>query len=236
MPGIDDVVAHGVPLPAFDLHAPLSGLPAIFGQTLGTERLHGTAVPFLTADPQLVDEWRQRLHAPQRADDGRRSGDRREPLIVGLCWSGDPSRRTAPHRFASLSALAPLAHLSDRVAVRFVSLQQGLPATQLLAPPDGLRIESYREENRSLMETAALIQNLDLMISVDTMIAHLAGALARPTWTLLPHAADWRWRQDIETCEWYPTMRLFRQTHPGEWDGVVRRVRDALENWRGCTK
>jgi ADP-heptose:LPS heptosyltransferase len=125
----------------------------------------------------------------------------------------------------SLSQLAPLA---DVAGVRFVNLQHGPQAAELLAPPRGLQIEGMIDDSSSIADAAALITSLDLIISVDTMIAHLSGALGRPTWTLLRYATNWRWQQEGERTFWYPTMRLFRQSRAGEWDAVVERVRAEL--------
>jgi ADP-heptose:LPS heptosyltransferase len=100
---------------------------------------------------------------------------------------------------------------------------------ELIAAPDGLTVEQVEEEGSPLEETAALIENLDLVISVDTMAAHLAGALAKPVWTLLAYGPDWRWMLGRETTPWYPTMRLFRQARPGDWQEPIARVRQAIE-------
>jgi hypothetical protein len=146
-------------------------------------------------------------------------------LKVGLVWSGDPGRKNAAQRFTTLGTFAPLAHVRG---VRYISLQQGPSAAELLAPPDDWNIELSPEESRSILDTAALITNLDLVITVDTMVAHLAGALGRPVWTLLAFAPDWRWHNEGSESAWYPTMRLFRQPALGRWDLMLDDVADAL--------
>ena len=115
--------------------------------------------------------------------------------------------------------------------MRFVSLQHGPSATELLAPPEEWDIELFREESRSIMDTAALIANLDLVITVDTMVAHLAGALGRRVWTLLAFAPDWRWHDEGSQSAWYPTMRLFRQPALGRWDPMLENVAAALRDF-----
>jgi hypothetical protein len=209
--GVARVIGLDAPLPAFDAQVPLSYLPEIFQTRLDIVPSH---VPYLAVDPALIDEWAQRL--------GPRKGVR-----VGLVWGGDPSRNNAHVRFAPLSAFAPLAGVRG---VRFISLQQGTPAVDLMCPPRGLWIEAYPEESRSIADSAALILNLDLLITVDTMTAHLAGALGKPVWTLLARTPDWRWHLDTEVSPWYPTMRLFRQVHDGDWASLLALTRAALDN------
>jgi hypothetical protein len=108
--------------------------------------------------------------------------------------------------------------------VTWISLQKGPPADQLSALPAGISVQDGSSRDRDLAETAALVTTLDLVITTDTCIAHLAGAMAKPVWILLPHLADWRWMQQIETTPWYPTARLLRQPSPGDWTSVLNRV------------
>jgi len=112
--------------------------------------------------------------------------------------------------------------------VVFYSLQKGAAAMQAQNPPSGMELVDLSREIKDFADTAALIENLDLVISVDTVVAHLAGALAKPVWTLLPVVPDWRWLLDREDCPWYPTMRLFRQSSPGDWPNVIGRAAQAL--------
>lgn len=210
-PHVDRVVARRMPVSAFDVHAPLGSLPCILQTQTGNIP---NRAPYLSVDSRLVAEWCERLQESEPA------------VRVGLVWGGDPGRKTAALRYSSLSAFAPLAGIES---VRFVSLQQGVPAAELHSPPLGLSIETFSEEARSLSDTAALVMNLHLVITVDTMMAHLVGALGKPVWVLLTHVPDWRWRLEGDTSPWYPTMRLFRQTRRGDWASLLVHVRDALE-------
>jgi hypothetical protein len=128
----------------------------------------------------------------------------------------------------TLGALAPLARVPG---VRFFSLQQWAGAEQAKSPPAGMNLIDWTPELSNFAD-AALIANLDLVITVDTATAHLAGALGKPVWVMLPFAADWRWLQEREDSPWYPTMRLFRQPRSGDWGSVVGRVVEALGKWK----
>jgi hypothetical protein len=207
MPGVHCVIPQGAPLPSFDVHAPLLLIPGLLGA--GADVPRG---PYLHADATLTERWRSRL-----SPDGN--------LTVGLSWGGKTTSATASRRFVALSAFAPLAATPR---VRFVSLQHGPQAAELSSPPAGLTVEVVQDETCSLDDAAALIVNLDLVVTVDTMVAHLAGALGKKVWTLLPFRADWRWQLDPHQTIWYPTMRLFRQEEEGDWEGTVRRVQAAL--------
>ena len=210
VPGVEAVYARGEALPHFDCQAPLLSLPRIFGTTL--QRLP-PFVPYLSAEPRRVEAWRRRL--PQ--------GDL---LKVGLVWRGGPlpKNRACPfHELAPLSGLA---------GVSFFSLQLGdAPVPELLDALDlAQRIADFGD-------SAAIMANLDLVLSVDTAAAHLAGGMGVPVWTLLPYACDWRWLSGRDDSPWYPTLRLFRQSRPGDWQGVIGRVLEALGELlavRGC--
>jgi len=205
--GAARVVARGEPLPDFDLHLPLLSLPGVFGTTLETIPAN---VPYVCASPERVRAWRAKL-----APDGR-------SLKVGLTWAGG---RSDPKRDCALALLAPLAALRGVV---FYSLQKGDAAEQAARPPAGMALIDRTAELKDFADTAALVSHLDLVISVDTSVAHLAGAMGRPVWTLLRFSADWRWLQAREDSPWYPTMRLFRQERFGDWSIVIERVRQAL--------
>jgi len=206
-PGIDEVVTAGDRLPDFDAHLPLLSLPRVFKTTLETIP---RVVPYLRVPDDRIRAWRERL-----ASDGRRK--------VGLVWAGNPEYKDDRNRSLDLSEFAPLARVPG---VRFFSLQRG--EAKANHPPEGLLIENLESEVGEITDTAAAILSLDLVISVDTMVAHLAGALAVPVWTLLTHRADWRWLLDREDTPWYPVMRLFRQPASGKWQPVVERVAEAL--------
>ncbi len=231
MPCVDEAVASNAPLPAFDIHAPLFSLPGAFQAA----RL-GAGVPYLSADPDLIETWRQRLGLAAssttgagKPDSGSDSdSDSGKPRTIGLAWAGSPTGSNTRFRHTTLSSLAPLAGLPK---VRFFNLQLGPRAKDLLAPPPGLHVEPCLDESCTAADTAAVMMNLDLIISIDSMVAHLAGALARPVWcTTWFSPAWWLWHTDGDTSLWYPTMRLFQQKRAGDWADVFARVRATLES------
>jgi tetratricopeptide (TPR) repeat protein len=205
--GVSQVVASGEAPPDFDVHSPLLSLPHVFGTTLDTVP---NAVPYLAADAGLAKAWRARLARKGRG------------LKVGLAWAG--GRAHAGDRWRSLSAavLEPLFHVPG---VTWYSLQKDAPEGAL---PPSAKLIDHTALLRDFAETAALVENLDLVISVDTAVAHLAGALGKPVWVMLPFAPDWRWLLAGEETVWYPTMRLYRQDRAGDWDRVIERLGDAL--------
>lgn len=208
VPGIDRRIARGEPYPEYDCQAPLLSLPHLLGTTLDTVPRD---LPYLKANPRLVERWGKTIQR-QTA----------KTLRVGLTWSGNPDHKM--NRFRSLNEEALLS-LKDIPGVALFSLQKGETASKQAA---SLGMMSLETESTSLCDTAAIIANLDLVISVDTSIAHLGGALGKPVWTLLAFAPDWRWMLGREDCPWYPTMRLFRQSLRGDWSGVMARVRSEL--------
>ncbi len=210
LPGPHQLLTRGQPLPAFDLHYALLSLPLAFQTTLDTIP-HD--VPYLRANPALVQRWRAKLGAAPA------------PLKVGLVWAGRKSHGNDRNRSMPLAALAPLARVPN---ISFYNLQKDDPARQAAHPPPGMRLIDYTSELADFADTAALIANLDLVISVDTSIVHLAGALAKPVWVLLCFAPDWRWLQDRLDSPWYPTLRLFRQPQPGDWPSALNKAADAL--------
>ena len=209
--GVDQVIAMGEPLPSFDVEAPLGSLPMLCGTTLENIPAH---VPYLTADPVIAEIWRNRLA-------GMGGG-----LKVGLVWAGNPKHTNDRNRSMSLATLAPLAQAGD---LTFISLQKGPQELAGQRPPDGMRCLDFAGELSDFSQTAGLIANLDLVISVDTSVAHLAGAMGRPVWTLLPFVPDWRWLLEREDSPWYPTMRLFRQTTRKDWTSVLGRMAGELK-------
>jgi ADP-heptose:LPS heptosyltransferase len=146
-------------------------------------------------------------------------------LHVGLVWAGRSDLWDDRKRSIGLAALAPLAQAEG---VAFYGLQKGDAAAQAAHPPAGMKFVDCSGQLGDFADTAALAANLDLVVSVDTSVAHLAGALGRPTWLLLPTPPDWRWLLGREDSPWYPTMRLFRQETPGDWSGVAARAAQAL--------
>lgn len=207
-PGVERVVALGTPLPAFDVHCPLLSLPLAFGTTLDSIP---ASVPYVSAPAELIAKWSQRI-----APAGRR-------LNVGLAWAGRPTYGNDRNRSLPASAFARLGSVEG---CAFHSLAK----TPAVAIP-GLQISDHSADLDDFADTAALIANLDLVISVDTAVAHLAGALGKPVWLLLPIAPDWRWMLHRDDSPWYPTMRLFRQARWGDWDGVIERVTQFLKSW-----
>ncbi|WP_431857490.1 tetratricopeptide repeat protein [Azospirillum sp.] len=210
VPGAERVIAQGDPLPEFDVHAPLLGLPRAFATRL--DGIPG-AEPYLRADPAEVESWRARLPA-----DG---------LRVGLVWAGE-ARKGVPHanridrqRSLALSQLAPLAGIPG---VRFVSLQKGPPAEQLRDPPPGLDVLDLMDGVGDFADTAALVANLDLVVGVDTSVIHLTGALAKPVWVLSRFDGCWRWLLGRDDSPWYPTLRLYRQDRPLDWTAAIERL------------
>lgn len=209
-PGVMRWLMDGEPLPTFDVHCPLLSLPLAFGTSL--QNIPQT-VPYLHADAQDTARWREVLAADTQA------------FKVGLVWAGRPTHINDRNRSLSLNALAPLAQVPG---VSFYSLQKGPASQQALTPPPGLSLIDHTAELKDFADTASLIANLDLVISVDTAVVHLAGAMAKPVWTLLPSMPDWRWLLDRDDSPWYPTMRLFRQSSRGDWAGVITQVTQAL--------
>jgi tetratricopeptide (TPR) repeat protein len=193
---------------AIDRYVNLMSVPRWLGVTLDALP---NPPPYLAADAGKVGQWRERLAgAPGRA--------------VGLVWAGNPRHHNDRNRSCPLPALAPLLDVGGH---RWFSLQLG-PRAQELAELGDARLVDLGPELKSYADTAAVVSALDLLVCVDTSVAHLAGALARPAWVLLPHAPDWRWLLGRKDSPWYPSLRLFRQTGAGDWPAVVAEVRDAL--------
>lgn len=212
--GVAEVLSDTDNLPAFDYHCPLLSLPFGFATTL--ETIPATT-PYLRADPA---DWMETL-----AD--------LPGLKVGLVWGGR-SRTAQPHAVAidkrrsmRLEAMAPLFSVRG---CSFVSLQLGPPAAQLRRPPAGVELHDFTDRLGDWVDTAGLVAGLDLVIAVDTAVAHLAGALGKPVWLLNRFDSCWRWLVGREDSPWYPTLRQFRQVRPGDWEGVIERVGQALED------
>jgi len=208
--GIDRVMetsSEKIPDTEFDLCVSIMDLPRLFRTTLASIP---NQVPYLTTDQQGTDIEKELFN--------------RDKLNVGIVWAGAPTHGNDKNRSCDLHLFKSLA---DIPGVRLFSLQKGSASAQLDRHPD-LPIQDLIGSCGDLMNTACIMQHLDLIITVDTALAHLAGALRKPTWTLLPFAPDWRWLLNREDTPWYPTMRLFRQDVPGDWQGVFERVQQAL--------
>ena len=209
-----EIVCAGERLPSFDLHCPLASLPLAFGTTLATVP---AATPYLHPPAGSAGSWEALL-------------DGAPAPRIGLAWSGNPNHHNDRNRSLALAALlAPLAGLD----ASFVSLQKDLrPGDGELLERHGIR--HFGERLRDFSDAAALVSRLDIVVSVDTSVAHLAGALGKPAFVLLPHTPDWRWLLDRSTSPWYPTARLIRQPAPGDWSAAVTDLAGELARFVGA--
>jgi ADP-heptose:LPS heptosyltransferase len=210
-PGVDhlaQISATQKPAVNFDYHIALLSLPGIFQTRL--ETIHAKT-PYIFADPQKQEAWRKKVDP--------------DHFKVGIVWAGGILHQKDSSRSCSLKHFLPLTQIAG---VHLYGLQKG-PASQQVAQLSGkIQIKNYGEEFKDFSDTAGLIANLDLVVSVDTAVAHLAGAMGKPVWVLLPSPPDWRWMLERTDSPWYPTMRLFRQKNRGCWDAVLQRVAGAL--------
>jgi len=207
---IDVTLGPNEPYPPFDYYIALLSIPRVLGTDLTSIP---AKVPYLSADRANCARWARKITSER-------------VLKVGVVWAGSP---THPRdRFRSLP-LEHLAQLFDVSGVQFFSLQKGPAAAALGAVRGGCEVVDVGSDLTNFAETAAAIENLDLIIGVDTAVVHLAGALGKAVWTLTATPADWRWLETREDSPWYPTMRLFRQSSPGQWDNVIAQARLALE-------
>jgi Glycosyltransferase family 9 (heptosyltransferase) len=204
------VLTQGSPLPKFDCHYPLVSLPNVLGHSLAKLPAE---LPYLSAPPEKIAHWRREIEHSGRAQ-------------VGLAWAGNPMHRNDHNRTIPLKTCVPL--LSVRAA-RFVSLQQQLRDGDVGLLDSLGDLTHVGDRLKDFADTAAIISLLDLVITVDTAIAHLAGALGRPVWILLSYFPDWRWTLTHNSTPLYPTARLFRQPAPGDWTSVIQRVADELQ-------
>lgn len=210
--GVERVLARGDALPEFAWHCPMMSLPLAFRTAVDTIP---ATTPYLRVDPAAVAAaWRDYPREDER-------------LRVGLAWSGNPHYKGNQQRSIPLEELTALADVSNAV---FYSLQFGEAAKQIAAVQDRFPVIDACSRHEDFAETAAFAATLDLVISVDTSTAHLAGAMGLPLWVMLSHLPDWRWMSDREDSPWYPTARLFRQPAAEDWPAVVNAMRDALRN------
>ena len=205
--GVAQCIARADALPGFDLHCPLMSLPLAFGTTLATIPADVPYIPL----PEPARDWSDWL------------GARVSPRI-GLVWSGNPNHLNDHNRSVPLEKFLPLFD----VGAQFVSLQKGARERDRALLAGRRDIRDAEGELASFADTASLMRSLDLVISVDTSVAHLAGGLGKPLWVLLPYVADWRWLTGRDDSPWYPTARLFRQSAARQWDEVVANVRTTL--------
>ena len=192
----------------FDIYVPFMSLAGILKTTLETIPAE---VPYIRPDTEKAQNWQNRLSGPD--------------FKVGIAWAGRATHKNDRNRSCTLEQFASLAEIDG---VKLYGLQKGRAASQLNQLPNGMEITNLGEQFENFADTAAAIENLDLVISVDTAAAHLAGAMGKKVWTLLPFSPDWRWMLDREDSPWYPTMRLFRQEKWGDWDSVFSRLAQQL--------
>lgn len=208
--GVSQIVFPRQPIPKHDFHCPLLTLPGVLGTTL---RTIPHIVPYLSADPKRANRWEPRIPKDKK-------------LKVGLVWAGQPTHANDRNRSTSLAQLAPLAEVSG---IWLCSLQKGKASQQIYKRSNALELSNWEKELKDFSDTAGLIANLDLVIAVDTSVAHLAGAMGKPVWVLIPFVPDWRWLLERENSPWYPTMRLFRQPRFGDWETPVQNIVAALK-------
>ena len=211
--GIDEIVLRGELPPPFDLHCEMMSLPMALGLQLAD--LPGP-MPYLSGDKRRLAKWKRRLAKLPRP-------------LVGLVWAGRPEHLNDANRSVTLASLAPLA----MNGVTFLAVQKGPKADQAKSPPAGMTLVDLGPEIEDFEDSAAIVSVIDLLISVDSSPVHLAGALNRPAWVMLPFVAEWRWMMGREDTPWYPSVRLFRQTAKGDWGGVLRRMASELARLAG---
>jgi hypothetical protein len=212
LPGVDHLLLLETGISA-DLHVPLSGLSRIFFPEFGFRE---RPLLYIHAQQECIAHWRQRLERPGK-------------LRVGIVWSGDPGHANDRRRSMRIDDFAPL---SDIEGVAWFGLQKGIDED--LRGFGSLTIDPLGSEIGDFSDTAAIIMQLDLVITVDTAVAHLAGALGKPVWTLLHFVPDWRWQLERDDSPWYPTMRLFRQPTDGDWAAVIANVALSLHILKQC--
>ncbi len=191
-----------------DLYAPILSLARIFRTTLQTIPENG---PYLTAPGEKIEKWCKELTRPG--------------LNMGLVWAGNPNHKKDHLRSCKLNQFAPLTKIGG---INWYGIQKGDAAEQAKVFHEHNFVTNFNGRLETFADTAGLIANLDLIISVDTAVAHLAGAMGKPVWVILPFSPDWRWMLDRDDSPWYPTMRLFRQPRHGDWDSVIHELQRAL--------
>jgi tetratricopeptide (TPR) repeat protein len=200
------IISHDEALPKHDLHCPLMSLPFVLGMDTPP-----SATPYLFADKTQVLEWKSRLGAADK-------------LRVGLAWAGRQYGLINKTRDIPLSVFQPLTELH----IQLISLQKDIPVADIPTLQDLSQLQRFDSELDDFAQTAALIENLDIVISADTAIAHLASALGKPCWLMLRDSSEWRWQRDKHYSAWYPSIKIFRQTTPGEWSSVIAEIMQAL--------
>ncbi|HBC08339.1 MAG TPA: hypothetical protein DC046_12285 [Rhodospirillaceae bacterium] len=212
-PGVSRIIGRGQPLPDHDFHVPIMGLPAV----LGADAAPLWRASYVKSAPTSVAKWRARMV--------RRNPD---SVHVGLVWAGNPAHKRDGERSVPFQALEPLFKVPG---VTLHSLQIGVAGDQATQVAFANSMGRLFRMTHPFPDVAAAISALDLLISVDTSLVHLAGALGRPVWTMVTHVPDWRWMLGRADTPWYPTMRLFRQSKAGDWTGAIAEVAEALEGF-----
>ena len=212
LPGISQLIERGVPLPPFDLHCPLVSLPLAFGTELDSIP---ASIPYIGTDPARVFAWRNRLGP-------------RKVMRIGIAWSGNPRHREDARRSIPLARMADL--LRDRPDREFHVLQNEVRESDRAALAAMPHLRDHGALLRDFADAAALVSLMDVVITVDTAVAHLAGAMGWPVWVLLPTVPDWRWMLQRDDSPWYPSMWLFRQTRRDDWGPVLEEVARQLDD------
>jgi hypothetical protein len=203
--GVQRVLSDKAVLSEFACYVPLLSLPRIFGTSIETVP---SEVPYLAPPEKLITRWRDELVSTAE-------------FKLGVAWQGNPDHSKDRERSFRLEHLEPLAHVPG---VRLFSLQKGFGSEQIDEIDDRFSVTPMGNRLDDLIDTAAVLNNLDLLVCPDTSVAHLGGALGIPVWLALPFACDWRWLRERADCSWYPTMRLFRQRRWGDWSDVFARI------------
>jgi tetratricopeptide (TPR) repeat protein len=219
--GVDQLIPVGAPMTSFDVHIPLMSLPALFDTTLVTIP---ASVPYLAADSKLVEYWGEQITEAVPAGSG---------LKIGVAWQGNPNHVRDRTRSVPLEHFGALTRVPKTT---LISLQVGPATGQLGAVPFSVLDLGSGFDKNSLSDLAGALLNLDLAVTVDTAVAHLAGALGVPVWLVLPNVPDWRWLLERDDSPWYPTMRLFRQRQQDAWDEVFDRMATALASFSPGSK
>jgi ADP-heptose:LPS heptosyltransferase len=206
--GVSQLLARGSELPDFDCHCPLLSLPLALKTNLNTIP---SSTKYLTADAAKVARWRAKL------------GEKTKPRI-GVAWSGSPIHANDRNRSILLAEL--IQYLP--IGYQYVVVQKDSRSADQKTLETNPRMMNFSDDLEDFSDTAALCECLDLVISVDTSVAHLSAALGRTTWIVLPFSPDWRWLMDRDDSPWYPSVKLYRQTGIGDWNGVLERVRADL--------
>ncbi|MBC8548436.1 MAG: tetratricopeptide repeat protein [Candidatus Brocadiales bacterium] len=201
----------------FDVHSHLLSIPSILDT--GSDTIPSSE-PYITPDSTRVIKWRDQLEVHDKS------------IKIGLVWASSPDNKELCHKKScKLNYFEAISGIPD---LSFYSLQKGPASAEIHNAPKSMKIINLDNELNDFADTAAVIANLDVVISVDTSVAHLAGAIGKPVWTLLPFVPDWRWQLERDDSPWYPSMRLFRQTKLYDWDGVFERVAKSLSMFRVC--